>query len=98
MLAYQQLSEAKSDTQNYQKLIMHSAQQHLVQARRDSEYLRDIVLLHRPTRILKQGYTMLEDDNKQILTSSTQLYPKQMVTIMLKDGQATAQITAVNEH
>ncbi len=52
-------------------MIMHSAGQQLVQAQRESEHLRDIVLLHRPTRVLKQGYSMLMDHRgKQILTSS----------------------------
>lgn len=95
--AYQQLTFASSDSQNQKKTIIHSAQQQLLRARRDSEYLRDIVLLHRPSRVLKQGYTMLTDANdKQILTSSTQLYAEQTVHIVLKDGKAKAQIIDVN--
>ena len=95
--AYQQLTIASSYSQNQKKTIIHSAQQQLLQARRDSEYLRDIVLLHRPSRVLKQGYTMLTDANdKQILTSSTQLYAEQTVHIVLKDGKAKAQIIDVN--
>ena len=95
--AYQQLTFASSDSQNQKKTIIHSAQQQLLQARRDSEYLRDIVLLHRPSRVLKQGYTMLTDANdKQILTSSMQLYAEQTVHIVLKDGKAKAQIIDVN--
>lgn len=95
--AYQQLTFASSDSQNQKKTIIHSAQQQFLQARRDSEYLRDIVLLHRPSRVLKQGYTMLTDANdKQILTSSTQLYAEQTVHIVLKDGKAKAQIIDVN--
>ncbi|MFT7324405.1 MAG: exodeoxyribonuclease VII large subunit, partial [Psychrobacter glaciei] len=55
------------------------------------------VLLHRPSRVLKQGYTMLTDDkDKQILTSSTQLYSEQTIHIVLKDGKAKAQIVDVN--
>ena len=43
--------------------------------------------------MLKQGYTMLTDaQNKQTLTSNTQLYPEQTVNIILKDGNAKAQI------
>ena len=76
---------------------MQNARQQIVQAQRDSEHLRDIVLLHRPSRVLKQGYTMLTDaQNKQTLTSSTQLYPEQTVNIILKDGNAKAQIIDVN--
>ena len=94
--AYQQLTIASSYSQNQKKTIIHSAQQQLLQARRDSEYLRDIVLLHRPSRVLKQGYTMLTDaKDKQILTSSTQLYAEQTVHIILKDGKAKAQIIDV---
>lgn len=75
---------------------MHRTQQQLIQAQRDSEHLRDIVLLHRPSRILKQGYTLLTDEkDKQILTSRTQLHTEQMVHIVLKDGKAKAQIMDV---
>ena len=46
--------------------------------------------------MLKQGYTMLTDaQNKQTLTSSTQLYPEQTVNIILKDGNAKAHIIDV---
>lgn len=94
--AYQQLTIASSYSQNQKKTIIHNAQQQLLQARRDSEYLRDIVLLHRPSRVLKQGYTMLTDaKDKQILTSSTQLYAEKTVHIILKDGKAKAQIIDV---
>nr|WP_313973795.1 exodeoxyribonuclease VII large subunit [uncultured Psychrobacter sp.] len=95
--AYQQLASASTHSRINKKTIMHSAQHQLLQARRNSEYLRDIVLLHRPSRVLKQGYTMLTDANdKQILTSSTQLYAEQTVHIVLKDGKAKAQIIDVN--
>lgn len=96
-LAHQQLASAHSYSDIYQKTIMQSAQQQLIQAQRDSTHLRDIVLLHRPSRVLKQGYTMLTDDkDKQVLTSSTQLSPEQTIHIVLKDGQAKAQIIDVN--
>ena len=96
-LAQRQLTVASIAGKNNQTTIMHSAQQQLIQAQRDSEHLRDIVLLHRPSRVLKQGYTMLTDvKNKQTLTSSTQLSPEQTVHIILKDGNATAQIVNVN--
>ncbi|OLF39540.1 exodeoxyribonuclease VII large subunit [Psychrobacter sp. Cmf 22.2] len=91
--AYQQLSIAATNSRDYQKSAMLNAQQHVIQAQRNSEYLRDIVLLHRPSRVLKQGYTMLTDaKDKQLLTSSTQLYPEQTIHIVLKDGKAKAQI------
>ena len=95
-LAHQQLAKAATNSRNHQESIMQNAQQKIVQAQRDSEHLRDIVLLHRPSRVLKQGYTMLTDaQNKQTLTSSTQLYPEQTVNIILKDGNAKAQIIDV---
>jgi len=95
-LAHQQLVKAATNSKSYQESIMQNAQQKIVQAQRDSEHLRDIVLLHRPSRVLKQGYTMLTDaQNKQTLTSSSQLYPEQTVNIILKDGNAKAQIIDV---
>ncbi|WP_201526703.1 exodeoxyribonuclease VII large subunit [Psychrobacter frigidicola] len=94
--AYQQLTTALNDSANYQQVIMHYAQQHVIQAQRESVHLRDIVLMHRPERVLEQGYTMLTDKTgKQILTSSAQLYSEQTVKIILKDGQATARISQV---
>lgn len=94
--AYQQLSLASTYSKNHQKIIMQSAQQQLIQAKRDSAHLRDIVLLHRPSRVLKQGYSMLTDEQDQrILTSSNQLYPEQTIHIVLKDGKAKAQIIDV---
>ncbi len=78
---------------NRRKTIMHNTEQQLVKAQRESAHLRDIVLLHRPQRVLNQGYTMLSTaSGKQTLTSSSQLYPEQIIKIKLKDGQATAQI------
>ncbi|MDN3446934.1 exodeoxyribonuclease VII large subunit [Psychrobacter sp. APC 3281] len=92
-LAHQQLAKAATNSRSHQESIVQNAQQQIVQAQRDSEHLRDIVLLHRPSRVLKQGYTMLTNaKNKQTLTSSTQLYPEQTVNIILKDGNAKAQI------
>ncbi|WP_201602547.1 exodeoxyribonuclease VII large subunit [Psychrobacter submarinus] len=94
--AHQQLTAASIAAKNHRKTIMHSSEQQLAQAQRDSEHLRDIVLLHRPTRVLKQGYSMLMDNKgQQVLTSSSQLYADQTINIMLKDGQATAQILSV---
>ncbi|MDN6307062.1 exodeoxyribonuclease VII large subunit [Psychrobacter sp.] len=94
--AYQQLATAANYSQNHQKSVMKNAQQQVIQAQRDSVHLRDIVLLHRPSRVLKQGYTMLTDNkDKQILTSSTQLSAEQTVHIVLKDGKAKAQIMDV---
>lgn len=94
--AYQQLTSASTHSRINKKTIMHSAQQQLLQAQRDSEHLRDIVLLHRPSRVLKQGYTMLTDaKGKKILTSSSQLYAEQTVHIVLKDGKAKAQLIDV---
>ncbi|MGP5074635.1 exodeoxyribonuclease VII large subunit [Psychrobacter celer] len=99
-LAYQQLAAASTYSQNYQKTVIQTAQLRVIQAQRNSEHLRDIVLLHRPSRVLKQGYTMLTDaKDKQILTSSTQLYPEQTIHIVLKDGKAQAQIVEIkNNH
>ncbi|MGP5648437.1 exodeoxyribonuclease VII large subunit [Psychrobacter celer] len=98
-LAYQQLAAASTYSQNYQKTMIQTAQLRVIQAQRNSEHLRDIVLLHRPSRVLKQGYTMLTDaKDKQILTSSTQLYPEQTIHIVLKDGKAQAQIVEIKDN
>ena len=94
--AYQQLASVHSDCHHYHHITLQKAQQHITQAQRDSEHLRDIMLLHRPESILKQGYTRLSaTSGNQTLTGSTQLYPEQMITITLKDGTATAQILEV---
>jgi len=94
--AYQQLASAHVECDSYQKTTLQNAQQQVIHAQRNSEHLRDIVLLHRPTRVLKQGYTMLTDEkDRKILTSSDQLYPEQTVHIILKDGKATARVLDV---
>ena len=94
--AYQQLATASINATNQRKIMMHSAEQQLDKAQRESAYLRDIVLLHRPERVLNQGYTMLTTTaGRQTLTSSTQLYSEQIIKIRLKDGQATARILDV---
>lgn len=91
--AYQHMTSGYAHCQRYHQIVITSTQQQLIQAQRDSEHWRDIVLLHRPSRVLKQGYTLLTNEtNKQILTSSTQLYPEQTIHITLKDGQATARV------
>ncbi|MGO2020628.1 exodeoxyribonuclease VII large subunit [Psychrobacter sp.] len=97
--AYQQITIASTNSKNHHNSTLQSVQQQVSQAQRHSEHLRDIVLLHRPTRVLKQGYTMLTDiNNNHILTSSTQLYPEQTIHIVLKDGQAKAQILDIKSH
>jgi exodeoxyribonuclease VII large subunit len=94
--AYQQLLSVTAAAEHYKQTTLRSAQQQVNQAQRDSEHLRDMILLHRPARVLKQGYTILtEEKSKQILTSSSQLYPEQSVNIILKDGKASARIIQV---
>ncbi|TXD97702.1 exodeoxyribonuclease VII large subunit [Psychrobacter frigidicola] len=94
--AYQQVVIARDNSTDYQRTIMQNVQQQVLQAQRDSQHLRDIILLHQPARVLKQGYAMLTTETgKQILTSSTQLNPDQTIKIILKDGQATACISHI---
>ncbi|MDN5565189.1 MAG: exodeoxyribonuclease VII large subunit [Psychrobacter sp.] len=94
--AQQIITTAGMASSNQRKIIMHSAEQQLTTAQRENAHLRDIVLLHRPQRVLNQGYAMLSNaSGQQTLTSSTRLYPEQTIKIMLKDGQATAQILDV---
>lgn len=94
--AYQQLTTARLDSSDYKKTIIQTAQQQTLQAQRHSAHLRDIVLLHRPARVLKQGYAMLTSQSgQQTLTSSAQLHAEQTVNIILKDGKATARILAI---
>ncbi len=96
VVAYQQSAKAGTYTTNYQEVIIKSARQQVIQTRRNSEYLRDIVLLHRPSRVLEQGYTMLTDETgEHILTSCQQLYPEQSIYIVLKDGKAKARISDI---
>ena len=96
LTAYRQLSSARDNSAEYQRIIITTAQQQVAQAQRSSQYLRDSIMLHQPKRVLKQGYAMIKDDkSRQTLTSSHQLAADQTVTLVLKDGQATARITHV---
>ena len=92
-----QLTALRKDSDYAWRSIQQSAQRQVKQAVRltAERYTQTQTLAHQqlPSRVLKQGYTMLTDArNKQILTSSTQLYPEQTVNIILKDGNAKAQI------
>ena len=96
--AYQQLTYARTHNSDYRKIILQTAQQQTVQAQRNSTYLRDIILLYQPARVLAQGYVLLTNDTEnQTLTSSAQLYPEQTIKIALKDGKATARILDVEQ-
>lgn len=95
-VAYQQINSARNNSQDYQHTIIKSAQQQVMQAQRDTQYLRDVIVLHQPARVLKQGYAFIRDGKtNQRLTSSEQLSPDQTIKIILKDGQATAHISYV---
>ncbi|ALF58999.1 exodeoxyribonuclease VII large subunit [Psychrobacter urativorans] len=94
--AYQQVARTRDNSTDYQKTVIQNAQQQVLQAQRDSQHLRDMILLQQPTRVLQQGYAMLTNETgKQVLTSSTQLSVDQSVNIILKDGKATARISHV---
>ena len=94
--AYQQIDGARDKSRNYQHSIIKTANQQVIQAQRDSQHLRDVIVLHQPARVLDQGYALIKDSKtQQTLTSSSQLTPEQAVTIILKDGQATAHITQI---
>ena len=96
--AYRQIDSALDNGINYKQTILKSVQQQVIQAQKDSQYLRDIIVLQQPARVLNQGYTMIKDnESKQTLTSSRQLTSNQNITIIFKDGQATACVNHIDK-
>lgn len=88
-----QLMALQKDSHFAWQRIQQQAQQQLIHAQKNSQHWRDLIVLHKPTRVLKQGYVLLADhSSKQPLTSSRQLYRQQTVQLQLKDGHATAHI------
>ncbi len=87
-----QLKQANELTEQYYQQNKGLAYQSMTQAKKDSEHLREIILLQNPRNVLQQGYAMIKDDNGQILTSATQLQPQQTIHIEMRDGEVLANV------
>lgn len=93
--AKQQLTQAQQQTDQYKNTIEQQAKLTLVQSRERCQYLRELILLQHPKRVLNQGYVMLKDrQSESLITSIKQLAPEQSITLQLKDGEARAIVTA----
>jgi exodeoxyribonuclease VII large subunit len=91
-----QVTTASQHTLSYKTAIEQQAQSSIKQSRQNCEHLRDMILLQHPARVLQQGYVMVKDTQSDTLvTSVAQLQPTQIITLLLKDGQANASITGV---
>lgn len=91
-----QVTTASQHTLSYKTAIEQQAQSSIKQSRQNCEHLRDMILLQHPARVLQQGYVMVkETQSDTLVTSVAQLQPTQIITLLLKDGQANASITGV---
>ncbi|ELA08561.1 exodeoxyribonuclease VII large subunit [Moraxella macacae 0408225] len=85
-LAKQQLALAKQQTNQQLQNIKYLSFQQIQQAKQQSEQLRALILLQNPKNILNQGYSIIRNEQQQIITSVNQIQPKQALNIELKDG------------
>lgn len=91
-----QISQARHHTLTHRNTIEQYAKLTLVHSRERSEYLRDMILLQHPKRILNQGYVMLKDSQSNaVITSISQLSIDQQVNLVLKDGEASANMVSI---
>lgn len=92
-LAQEQLNKAKLLSQQYDQNIHKYAKQQLHDAKKDCQHLRELILLQNPSRVLQQGYVLIQDPNtKQILSRKQQLSDNQAITLLMQDGQTSAMI------
>lgn len=92
-LAKQQLSLAKQQTEQQLENIKYASFQQIKHARQQTDQLRTVILLQNPKNILNQGYSIVRNEQQQIITSINQIQPQQTLTIELKDG--VAQVTVI---
>lgn len=90
--------------------VKQSSYQQLLQAKKSTDHLRQLILLQHPNKVLEQGYAIVKNADKtqddtgtdntesQIITSSYQLHTKQNIKVQLKDGFALANIYQVTRH
>ncbi len=68
----------------------------LQEYRRELSLRRQLITALSPTAALQRGYAIIRSDSRAI-TSVKQLKPAQDITLQLRDGQATAQVTGVRK-
>lgn len=92
-LAKQQLSLTKQQTEQQLENIKYASFQQIKHARQQTDQLRTVILLQNPKNILNQGYSIVRNEQQQIITSVNQIQPQQTLTIELKDGVAQVTVT-----
>lgn len=95
--AKQQLKQSRYLARTAKQNIQSQALKNLQTAQRNSQFLRDSILLYQPSRVLNQGFARITDDTGAITISQiSALKLGQHVQIQLKNGVASATIDQIH--
>lgn len=95
--AKQQLRQSRYLALSAKQSIEKQAFKNIQMAKRNSQFLRDSILLYQPSRVLNQGFARITNEDGAVTISQiSALTSGQTVQIQLKDGVATATIDKIN--
>ena len=89
----QQLRRTRQHVHNTQQRISGYAYQQLASAHASSRHLRDIIMVQQPTRLLQQGYALVQSEARYI-SSIDAVSTGDTISITVKDGRIDARVTA----
>ncbi len=87
-----QLSTAKQQTHFYYQQHKQLSQQQLTQAKKDTDYFRNVILVQRPQKILEKGYAIVRNEKDELINSCHQLSHEQSIQIQLRDGSVWGRV------
>ena len=87
----QQLRRTRQQLYDTQQHIATRAYQQLNSARAHSSHLRDIIMVQQPTRLLQQGYALVQHEARYI-SSIDAVRPDDTISIAVKDGHIHARV------
>lgn len=94
--AKQQLRQSRYLALSAKQSIEKQAFKNIQMAKRNSQFLRDSILLYQPSRVLNQGFARITNEDGAVTISQIDgLHASQQVQLHLKDGIATATINGV---
>lgn len=74
------------------------AYQKLNYARKNTNHLREVILLQNPRNVLKKGYAIITNEKSQVLTSIQKVREQGSIQIELQDGKASISISQLLTH
>ncbi len=58
--------------------------------------LSDILQAHNPINVLNKGYTIIKDNNHNIISSKEEINKLEEINIVFKDGEIKGKFTSLN--